>query len=193
MCTADSLGASPRLGLGVLSKSTHLAIPAPSRSTVDQTIRQPTAFTTRRRRSTPTTIAGSKIVVLDLRELTAEFDFFLVITGASRRQLHAIADEIKTALRDVSAKNSKAKKATPPAPGSCRTMAMSSSIYSKTRPTTITRWSNVWTGANGSIGKPPSVLASPKRSLTRARPEPRAVLEHSARNPPVVGNLQSVI
>lgn len=39
-------------------------------------------------------------MVLDLRELTAEFDFFLIITGSSRRQLHAIADEIEHTLRD---------------------------------------------------------------------------------------------
>jgi ribosome-associated protein len=41
---------------------------------------------------------GQDIVLLDLRELTAVFDFFLVVTGSSSRQLHAIADEIKTTL-----------------------------------------------------------------------------------------------
>lgn len=37
---------------------------------------------------------GQDIVVLDLRELTSEFDFFVVATGTSRRQLHAIAEEV---------------------------------------------------------------------------------------------------
>ncbi len=41
---------------------------------------------------------GQDVVLLDLRELTAVFDFFLVVTGTSSRQLHAIADEIKTTL-----------------------------------------------------------------------------------------------
>ncbi len=31
-------------------------------------------------------------------QLTAVFDFFLLVTGTSSRQLHAIADEIKTTL-----------------------------------------------------------------------------------------------
>lgn len=43
---------------------------------------------------------GQQIVVLDLRELTSEFDYFLLITGTSRRQLHAIADEIKHTLAE---------------------------------------------------------------------------------------------
>lgn len=43
---------------------------------------------------------GTDIVVLDLRELTAMFDFFVVATGASRRQLHAISEEIDHALED---------------------------------------------------------------------------------------------
>lgn len=34
------------------------------------------------------------IVILDMRELTSVFDFFVVATGASRRQLHAVAEEI---------------------------------------------------------------------------------------------------
>ena len=37
---------------------------------------------------------GRDIVLLDLRELTCMFDFFLLVNGASRRQLHAIAEEI---------------------------------------------------------------------------------------------------
>ena len=37
---------------------------------------------------------GRDIVLLDLRELTCMFDFFLLVSGASRRQLHAISEEI---------------------------------------------------------------------------------------------------
>ena len=43
---------------------------------------------------------GQEIVLLDLRELTAVFDFFLIATGTSRRQLHAIAEEIDHILSE---------------------------------------------------------------------------------------------
>jgi ribosome-associated protein len=43
---------------------------------------------------------ATDIVVLDLRELTSEFDFFVVATGTSRRQLHAISEEIDHTLED---------------------------------------------------------------------------------------------
>ncbi|HEX4131159.1 MAG TPA: ribosome silencing factor [Pirellulales bacterium] len=42
---------------------------------------------------------GRDITVLDLRELTSEFDFFVIATGSSRRQLHAISDEIGRVLQ----------------------------------------------------------------------------------------------
>ncbi|MDR0391576.1 MAG: ribosome silencing factor [Planctomycetaceae bacterium] len=41
---------------------------------------------------------GNNIVVLDVRELTAAFDYFLIVSGTSRRQLHAIGDEIQKKL-----------------------------------------------------------------------------------------------
>lgn len=41
---------------------------------------------------------GQDIVVLDMRELTSMFDYFVVATGTSRRQLHAISDEIDRVL-----------------------------------------------------------------------------------------------
>ena len=41
---------------------------------------------------------GRDIVILDLRELTRVFDYFVVVTGGSRRQLHAISDEIEHVL-----------------------------------------------------------------------------------------------
>ena len=43
---------------------------------------------------------GEDIVVLDMRSLTSEFDYFVVATGNSRRQLHAIGDEIDHTLED---------------------------------------------------------------------------------------------
>jgi len=43
---------------------------------------------------------GADIVVLDMRELTPMFDFFVLATGASRRQLHAISEEIDRELEE---------------------------------------------------------------------------------------------
>lgn len=44
--------------------------------------------------------SGRDIVVLDLREVTPVFDFFVIATGTSRRQLHAISEEIDHKLED---------------------------------------------------------------------------------------------
>ena len=43
---------------------------------------------------------GRDIVILDMRELTPIFDFFVLATGTSRRQLHAMSEEIDRALED---------------------------------------------------------------------------------------------
>jgi ribosome-associated protein len=43
---------------------------------------------------------GRDVVVLDLRELTPMFDFFVLATGTSRRQLHAMSEEIDHALEE---------------------------------------------------------------------------------------------
>ena len=40
------------------------------------------------------------IAILDLRELTTIFDYFVIVSGTSRRQLHAISEEIDHALED---------------------------------------------------------------------------------------------
>jgi len=37
---------------------------------------------------------GQDVVVLDLRELTCIFDYFVIASGTSRRQLHAISEDI---------------------------------------------------------------------------------------------------
>ncbi len=45
---------------------------------------------------------GHDIVILDLRDLTKTFDYFLIISGSSRRQLYSIGDEIqKKLVRDM--------------------------------------------------------------------------------------------
>jgi ribosome-associated protein len=43
---------------------------------------------------------GENIVMLDLREITPVFDYFVIATGNSRRQLHAISEEIEHVLED---------------------------------------------------------------------------------------------
>lgn len=41
---------------------------------------------------------GQDIVVLDMRSITPVFDYFVIATGNSRRQLHAISEEIDRTL-----------------------------------------------------------------------------------------------
>ena len=43
---------------------------------------------------------GQEICVLDMRKLTALFDYFVIATGTSRRQLHAMSEEIDHVLED---------------------------------------------------------------------------------------------
>lgn len=43
---------------------------------------------------------GENIAILDLRELTPMFDYFVLATGSNRRQLHAISEEIDHRLED---------------------------------------------------------------------------------------------
>ena len=42
---------------------------------------------------------GQDIMVIDLTQQTSMFDFFVIVTGSSRRQLHAVASEIDRVLR----------------------------------------------------------------------------------------------
>ncbi|MEZ6060592.1 MAG: ribosome silencing factor [Planctomycetaceae bacterium] len=42
---------------------------------------------------------GVDIMVLDLTKLTSIVDFFVIVTGTSRRQMHAIADEVNRKLK----------------------------------------------------------------------------------------------
>lgn len=41
---------------------------------------------------------GQDVAVLDMRGITPEFDYFVLATGNSRRQLHAISEEIDRVL-----------------------------------------------------------------------------------------------
>lgn len=43
---------------------------------------------------------GTDLVVLDMREQTPIFDYFVIATGTSRRQLHAMSEEIDHTLED---------------------------------------------------------------------------------------------
>jgi ribosome-associated protein len=42
---------------------------------------------------------GRDIAIIDLRELTPVFDYFVLVTGSSRRQLHAISEEIDEVMK----------------------------------------------------------------------------------------------
>lgn len=41
---------------------------------------------------------GQDIVVLDVRKLTSMFDYFVIASGSSRRQIHAMSEEIDDKL-----------------------------------------------------------------------------------------------
>ena len=43
---------------------------------------------------------GQDVVVLDMRGITPVFDYFVMATGNSRRQLHAMSEEIDHCLED---------------------------------------------------------------------------------------------
>ena len=42
---------------------------------------------------------GRDVLVLDMRGITPLYDFFVIATGSSRRQIHTIAEEVDAALR----------------------------------------------------------------------------------------------
>jgi ribosome-associated protein len=47
---------------------------------------------------------GRDILIIDLRKLTTLVDFFVIASGTSRRQIHAMADEIDRALGQLGEK-----------------------------------------------------------------------------------------
>ena len=63
--------------------------------------------------------------MLDMRSMTTEFDYFVLVTGNSRRQLHAISEEIDRVLKASWATSGWASKATTRAAGFCSTTARS--------------------------------------------------------------------
>lgn len=42
---------------------------------------------------------GTEVKILDLRKITPVFDYFVIATGTSRRQIHAMADEIEKIVK----------------------------------------------------------------------------------------------
>jgi ribosome-associated protein len=69
----------------------------------------PKTFPERRERSLQLALAaaravsdnrGQNVVVLDMREQTAIFDFFVIATGSSQRQLRAMADGVGDLLKE---------------------------------------------------------------------------------------------
>jgi ribosome-associated protein len=42
---------------------------------------------------------GRDVIVLDMRGITPLYDYFVLATGGSRRQIHTLAEEIDAALR----------------------------------------------------------------------------------------------
>ncbi len=42
---------------------------------------------------------GTDVKILDLRAITPVFDYFVIATGTSRRQIHAMADEIEKVVK----------------------------------------------------------------------------------------------
>ena len=42
---------------------------------------------------------GKDIRILDLRSVTEVFDYFVIATGSSRRQMHAVSDEIERVVQ----------------------------------------------------------------------------------------------
>ena len=43
---------------------------------------------------------GRDVLVLDMRGITPLYDFFVLVTGASRRQIHTIIEEIDDAMHE---------------------------------------------------------------------------------------------
>ena len=42
---------------------------------------------------------GKDVRILDLRSVTEVFDYFVIATGSSRRQMHAVSDEIERVVK----------------------------------------------------------------------------------------------
>jgi ribosome-associated protein len=77
---------------------------AESNDRSETTVTAPTVSPALRRAQVAARVAeenrGRDIVILDMRELTSIFDFFVLVSGTSRRQLHAISEEIDRVLEE---------------------------------------------------------------------------------------------
>ena len=73
-----------------------ISIVSPSGSTVDRQERSFQLALAAAR--TAADNKGQEVVVLDMREQTPIFDYFVIATGSSRRQLHAMSEEIDNVL-----------------------------------------------------------------------------------------------
>ncbi|MBI3467297.1 MAG: ribosome silencing factor [Planctomycetes bacterium] len=66
---------------------------------------QPSSLTAKQRATLCARVAeehrGWDIVVLDMHGLTPIFDYFVLVTGTSRRQMHTVADEVDRALHEL--------------------------------------------------------------------------------------------
>jgi len=92
---------------------------------------------------------GTEVTVLDMSGHTAIFDYFVIATGASRRQLHAMSEEIDNTLeKDLDDKrvkrilmtNASISTATPPVAGSFWITARSSFTFLTKTPARSIRW-----------------------------------------------------
>ena len=86
---------------------------------------------------------GRDIVILDLRKLTTMCDYFVLATGTSRRQLHAISEEIDDVLEPRFQRSPDGDRGICREPfGYCSTLATWWSICSTAKLGAITPWSS---------------------------------------------------
>ena len=90
---------------------------------------------------------GRDIAIIDLREMTPIFDYFVLVTGSSRRQLHAISEEIEKVLKRDFGIVDWASKDTPKATGFCWISATSWCTCLTTRHAPYYDLEQLWGGA----------------------------------------------
>ena len=84
---------------------------------------------------------GQNVLVLDMREQTTAFDYFVIATGTSNRQLRAMSDAIDDVLqKQFGHPPPRPRRLSKTATGSCSTTAPSSSTCSTRPSATTTGW-----------------------------------------------------
>ena len=96
LCRVKSIPYIPPTSLSHLSEEPPIADAQPNLETRRDRSLQLALAAAR----TATDNNGQDVAVLDMRPITPEFDYFVIATGNSRRQLHAIGDEIDHMLED---------------------------------------------------------------------------------------------